>query len=385
MAERDVVAGTPRPFPRGPGATALREQTAIALLRWWWAQPFEYQWVHAYAVSRAWLRADRVVIAGWYVLCAALGITLLVGARPHLAITAALAVAVVACGVAALWWWVDRPWPSERSSLASVAVSEVSAFTLVLAAPSGTAALALISLYVLPGFYVMFLHSPRVLLAHVAWVIALVAGAGTYVCAATDTDTLTAAILIIAQLAVGTAGFVLSQIALTFLRADARNSFTDPLTGLLNRRGLYEAVAYSVTRYPSPVTVSVLMVDVDKFKPLNDLQGHHHGDVVLVDVAHLITARCDSTADALARIGGDEFTAVVHLDAEAATALAHRLCTDIATLHPNSVLTVSVGVHTTSIEQWPPTETAVEEFLTHADTALYAAKRAGGNTVRSYP
>ncbi|WP_286131475.1 MULTISPECIES: hypothetical protein [Actinomycetes] len=39
------MSGTPRPFPRGPGATALREQTVAALLRWWWAQPFEYEWV----------------------------------------------------------------------------------------------------------------------------------------------------------------------------------------------------------------------------------------------------------------------------------------------------------------------------------------------------
>jgi diguanylate cyclase (GGDEF)-like protein len=363
----------------------LREQTAIALLRWWWEQPFEYEWVHVYAVSRAWLRADRVVIAAWYLLCVALGITLLVGTRPHLAITVVTTGAVVACGVAALWWWVDRPWPSERGSLASVAVSEVSALTLVLAAPSGTAALALISLYVLPGFYVMFLHSPRVLLAHAAWVIAVIAGTGTYVCAATDTDTLTAAVLIAAQLAVGTAGFVLSQMALTFLRADARNSLTDPLTGLLNRRGLYEAVAHSITRYPPGGTISVLMVDVDKFKPLNDRQGHHHGDAVLIDVAQLLTARCHSSADALSRIGGDEFAAVMHLDAEAATALAHLLCTDIAHLHPDTVLTVSVGVHTTRIQQWPPTEAAVEGFLAHADTALYAAKRAGGNTVSSSP
>ncbi|WP_030176717.1 MULTISPECIES: GGDEF domain-containing protein [Actinomycetes] len=326
-----------------------------------------------------------MVIAAWYLLCVVLGITLLVGTTPPLAIAGPTTLAVVACGVAALWWWVDRPWPSERGSLASVAISEISALTLMLAAPSGTAALALISLYVLPGFYVMFLHSPRVLLAHVAWVIVVIAGTGTYVLAATDTDALTAATLIAAQLAVGTAGFVLCQIALTFLRTDARNSFTDPLTGLLNRRGLYEAVAHSVTRYPPGITISVLMVDIDKFKPLNDLQGHSHGDAVLTDVAHLLTARCASTADALARIGGDEFVAVVHLDAEAAVALAQLLCGDIAHLHSQTVLTVSVGLHTARIDHWPPTEVAVDEFLAHADTALYAAKRAGGNTVYSHP
>lgn len=372
---------TPRPFSRGPAAAPMREQTATALFRWWLGQPFEYGWVHAYAESHAWLRVDRLLVATAYALFCALGLTLLISQRPGPAVLTPTVTAVAVFAVLAWWWWADFPWPTERASLWSIAIGEMSGVALAAAAPSGTAALALLSLYVLPGFYIMFLHSPRVMLAHHLWVLVVVGSTGGYVLVATDTDPVTAAVLMGVQVFVGTGGLIAGQIAVTFLRADARGSFTDPLTGLLNRRGLYETVSHSATRYRPDDVVSVVMADVDSFKPVNDSLGHREGDEILIGVARVLVATCDGDAHALSRIGGDEFVVITHLDPAAASGLANRVRAAVLTMPARVGLTISLGVHTSPVGSWPPTAAAVDALLERADAALYSSKRAGGNTV----
>ncbi|MGJ0119856.1 diguanylate cyclase domain-containing protein [Williamsia sp. MIQD14] len=375
------MAVVPPPHPPGPGAARIRDKSTGELLRWWWEQPFEYEWVHAFAESRAWLRVDRLLVAVGFALFAVVGIVLIATGRPGTVVNVSTAIAVVVFASSAWWWRSHRPWPGERVSLGFVVVGELAGVALAAAAPSPTAALALMSLYVLPGIYLMFIHSPVILIGHCVWVTAVIAGTGTYALVATDIDTVTAIVVMVTQFAACNGGLIAGQIALTFLRNDARNSFTDPLTGLLNRRGFEEAVSHSTTRVRTGEPVSVLMADIDKFKSINDTNGHSHGDALLVAVAQALSAVCDGHADAIARIGGDEFVAILHVGAEPASALAHRVRAMMADSSRSEPVTMSIGVHTTLPSTWPPPEHEIGEMMARADAVLYSTKRGGGDAV----
>jgi diguanylate cyclase (GGDEF)-like protein len=165
-----------------------------------------------------------------------------------------------------------------------------------------------------------------------------------------------------------------------------RLSFTDPLTGLSNRRIFDQTLDKECARLRrSGATLSLLSIDVDQFKALNDSQGHQRGDEYLVRVAAALVKNARRQIDVAARCGGEEF-AIVLPETGAADALkiAESLRQDILALklpHPASsvipFLTVSVGVATANGEWWPTREA----LAAAADQALYAAKREGRNRV----
>jgi diguanylate cyclase (GGDEF)-like protein len=157
-------------------------------------------------------------------------------------------------------------------------------------------------------------------------------------------------------------------------------SLTDPLTGVRNRRALYDCAQHEIARAGrSGEPVTLLMVDVDHFKKVNDLHGHPVGDKVLREVAAAIlnTAR---GSDVVARFGGEEF-AVLLIQTEQAAATAERLRAAIARLEVRAPegpvkVTVSIGVASASGESID-----FEALIRHADDALYKAKREGRNRV----
>jgi diguanylate cyclase (GGDEF)-like protein len=157
------------------------------------------------------------------------------------------------------------------------------------------------------------------------------------------------------------------------LRAQAR---TDSLTGMLNRRAYYERLAEELARGErTKVPVSVVMLDIDYFKPINDDYGHAEGDRVLQAVSTTLraTVRADET---VARYGGEEF-ALIAAGAESAEAvgLAERARAAVAEVAVKGrSLSASAGVAT-----WPGDGDNSDRLLEAADAALYAAKRAGRN------
>ena len=159
-----------------------------------------------------------------------------------------------------------------------------------------------------------------------------------------------------------------------------RDSVTDPLTGLINRRGLERVLVQSSGRRRSgDEPVSVVLLDVDDFKLVNDRLGHAVGDEVLRRLGTLIrrTVRPD---DVCARLGGEEFVVVL---AGCDLAGAHRVADDLrraiagtddwARLDPLLQVTVSVGV--APLGAGP----GASEMLAPADRAMYVAKDAGKN------
>lgn len=153
----------------------------------------------------------------------------------------------------------------------------------------------------------------------------------------------------------------------------------DALTGVGNRRafvGKLNEIIAKYARTPSPS--SLVLLDVDHFKRVNDMHGHRAGDEILRRVSHRIQSRIRLT-DNLYRIGGEEFVVIIEGDGLATAArLAEELRERIEAneLVPGISVTVSIGV--AEIRDHESHET----WLHRADEALYAAKRSGRNAVR---
>lgn len=152
-------------------------------------------------------------------------------------------------------------------------------------------------------------------------------------------------------------------------------SITDPLTSLHNRRGLQAAVD---RLRAAGAPFSVIALDIDHFKQVNDTYGHTVGDEVIRGVAQLMRD-CSRPSDVLCRNGGEEFLMLLPAaGAQEAANVAERLCKRLATnrLHGTAGITLSAGV-----AQWPSAGAEVEAVFQAADQALYAAKQQGRNRV----
>jgi diguanylate cyclase (GGDEF)-like protein len=158
---------------------------------------------------------------------------------------------------------------------------------------------------------------------------------------------------------------------------------TDSLTGLMNRQGFDECLARELDRSRrAGRPVALVIADVDRFKEINDRFGHAAGDVALRIVADG-ARRITRSADTLARIGGDEFAAILpETDAEEAFHFAERLRTEIlASQRPGEAgFTLSLGIAEAERDGLTP------DVLTGgADRALYEAKKLGRNQTVAGP
>ncbi|MGA9525442.1 MAG: diguanylate cyclase [Myxococcaceae bacterium] len=164
-------------------------------------------------------------------------------------------------------------------------------------------------------------------------------------------------------------------------------SITDPLTGTANRRHLFARLDLEVERalrYDTPL--SVVMVDIDHFKNLNDEQGHRIGDDVLRRVSELL-ASDTRKVDLLARYGGEEFMLVLpQADRKMALEVAEKLRRAVeeapipeGRMQPLGRITISIGVATL-----PEDARTLEHLIDCADAALYASKRGGRNLTTAF-
>lgn len=164
-----------------------------------------------------------------------------------------------------------------------------------------------------------------------------------------------------------------------------RLSVTDGLTGLLNHRRFQERLLEMfdlVNRHPAPF--SLLMIDIDHFKKVNDTFGHPAGDAVIKKVSSILT-KLVRKVDVVARYGGEEFVVLlVKTDSALAFKMAERIRKAIKS-NPASwkgekiTTTVSIG-----ISGQPEDATRREDFVAYADRALYASKQGGRNRTTLY-
>jgi diguanylate cyclase (GGDEF)-like protein len=158
----------------------------------------------------------------------------------------------------------------------------------------------------------------------------------------------------------------------------------DPLTGFFNHRYLHERLAEEVVRaVRTRRPLSVVMLDLDDFKLVNDSFGHLYGDRVLVHVAELIRTTLRAS-DVTARYGGDEFAVVMpETDAEEAAVVARRVLDALRrtpfTAEGRGPVPVGASI---GIATHPDDGRSATELIAAADWRLYAAKDAGGSLVR---
>ncbi len=159
----------------------------------------------------------------------------------------------------------------------------------------------------------------------------------------------------------------------------------DQLTGLLNRRSFFELLEAKLAELEQTNTVSALLfIDLDRFKPVNDIYGHHAGDFVLRTVANRLKV-CTRQSDLMARLGGDEF--VVWLDnaksESIALLVANRISSSIAepTLFENRQIEISSSI---GLSMAPMHAKGADELVSRADQAMYLAKKSRENRVVVY-
>lgn len=149
------------------------------------------------------------------------------------------------------------------------------------------------------------------------------------------------------------------------LQESIRLAESDGLTGIFNRGAYERRLKSAVDRSHRQIQpLSLLLLDIDNFKQVNDTHGHQNGDELLKRTADSISAAIRDDVDIACRIGGDEFAAIIFADLKIACRIANKI---VKMMNK----TVSIGVSTLSMED------GQEAFVARADKALYRAKKYG--------
>jgi diguanylate cyclase (GGDEF)-like protein len=154
-----------------------------------------------------------------------------------------------------------------------------------------------------------------------------------------------------------------------------RLASSDLLTGLANRAALHDAMATAMARARRDGhRLAALMIDLDRFKPINDRYGHMVGDLVLKEVAHRLR-QCLRGGELQARYGGDEFVIVIEENGDPAHALAvaRRIVQSLSLPMAIDKMTLGIGA-SVGIAFFPDDAGSGDELLRKADSALYRAK-----------
>ncbi|ATL71409.1 GGDEF domain-containing protein [Nocardia terpenica] len=363
-----------------------------SLYRTWWRDRVDYRWLVETLQSHSALRGFKLMLGAG-------GIVMLM-----IAVLAAVAQGDVSgplgwqggieAAVAGAWtlrWWL-LPWPREIESLVWIALFDLDTTANDLLAHDRVIAVLGIVLLMAMGGYVTVFHGPRVLALHVGWSMLAAVVLGVVIATGYLPNTgrepeatgqwyrdvaLALAIVLVMLVVVGVIlPFV--QLCHWIVRVDA---LSDPLTKLLNRRGLDSYVAAHVGRCGRR-SAYVATVDLDRFKTVNDTFGHPFGDEALVHTAQRLRQVADIEA-LVARTGGEEFVVVGYLT-EDPIAVGERLRRAVETMPGLPVtITASVGVAVSDASQSNTeyTEATFQRLLHRSDSAMYRAKRLGGNTV----
>ena len=345
----------------------------------WWRQPDHYDWLSDYLAARGLkLFVRYLLVAILATLAAATLLMLISPSGPQTPTRRAVAVVViVSLAAMALVWLLS--WPTRvQSQMFSIMGALGIAVTCVIESDPRTGMLGCAAFGGLAG-YVAFFHSARHLVVTLGTALGTAAVCAARIAVAGDASMAVAKLLVLSAgiLAVPVCG----QMLVHWLSVDALKSSTDPLTGLRNRRGFYRSASKLVAAEKRALCLSVLMVDLDNFKRINDTYGHATGDRMLVAVADSLR-RIGGGGTVVARVGGEEFLVAETIGTEEALLTAEAMRLAIAAT-PWSV-TASLGV--SSIRLTSGNENLhrqiIERLVEAADAAMYEAKRAGGDQVR---
>ncbi len=350
-------------------------------VREWWVQADHYRWLSGYLGYRNVRKFTGRMMATVVALLGAVPVlTLWTPAGPQTLVPRVISVLVIICCAVMAVMWLMR-WPSRRQSVLFVLIANACIAATCLGYSSAGMSLMSCTAFAALAGYVAFFHTSRYLM------LVLATAAAISIVCAVEVAFESGALVAVAKLliiAVGVLAVPFSVHVLIHLLGDeALKSHTDPLTGLRNRRGFYRSareLIYMSDLAAAPY-LSLIMLDLDSFKQVNNTRGHATGDRILVAVADKLRHATRGRA-VVARVGGEEFLiAEMTLPGEA-PALAERLRQEIAAIPWGT--SASIGVASTSRVENHGLETRalLDLLVDAADAAMYEAKRAGGNQTR---
>ena len=351
----------------------------MSRLKSWWGQPDQFDWVTAFLRQRGLIRSAQVILAIVSTSAAWVPLSVLATQRGPIAVSVVIGVLTVVFALGSTWFWLTH-WPTRRQSQIAAVSGMLATGCWSVAQPNAAFAALACTALVVTGGYIALFHSPRLLLLNGLVTVVTATIAVKRLADETDFATAAAAFWLIwfPNFSVPLIVWGVSQAMGTYVERAEQ----DPLTGLLNRRAFTEAVPVRLIDHDAAHThLAVMMLDLDEFKRINDTRGHSAGDRLLQVVAGLL--RDHSPADAIiCRAGGEEFLVALTCTLDDVAPLAARLCGAVAR-HPSGI-TASIG---TASAELHPLCTAdgghlIDELIARADSAMYAAKRLGGNQAR---
>lgn len=357
-----------------------------ATLREWMDEQHDYEWIKHHRSSRSILPLFRILLGAMSIIFGLTALLKLVGpdAPPTPIGKYLAAIVVIACFVLAGFWFT-RPFPGRVGLIAFAVFADIGLTGAVLMVSDRESATFGCTAFVVSGAFATLFVSAKWVLAHVVWAagISIIVFALAFAEEDADYTTLAARALVLFAAAVLVPIF--SHLTWRTLYRDARDSDRDPLTGLFNRRGLDTAVIDLFDHARNKGwSLAFFVVDIDKFKLVNDVHGHSVGDQVIGRTANRLSTHLGLRA-VIGRVGGEEYLAVISGPHQKVTDLINGIISAISD-HPDSVpTTVSVGavVMTSESKAWTGGSSAISVACNAADAMMYQAKAAGGNSLRT--
>jgi diguanylate cyclase (GGDEF)-like protein len=350
----------------------------LGLIGVWWRQSDHYDQLTAHLVSRQMATLTRVVIA---VIAASLSLT--VGATIWSTLgprnTPQLVCAVLGCigaAIAASVWAIR--WPSRELAIRLTVLSNASIALAALSQSGPVAAVLACTTFATMASYIALFHTAPLMLYN--FLIAALVGAYEFVRLCSRYGIVAGIcgyeILLILNMAVP----IGVQAVVYVLRTDAIRSERDQLTGLLNRVAFRRRAKVLFEKLHDEFSHFVItVIDLDRFKQVNDLHGHSTGDAALVSVARALRDTADGDATTIiGRAGGEEFVIAAGWHPNEVGTRAQQICDAIARLPFRITASVgTAGAHLDSRVHEP--DALITALTVAADDAMYVAKRRGGN------
>ena len=280
--------------------------------------------------------------------------------------------------------WLSETMPMRGANTAFVLYADLGLTAALATFQNPVMALQGTALFAVIGGYVAHFLRIQAMVCHVVFSTAVIVTIGAR---ALLDDTLPGStalygIMVSLLAANGTVGLIAiySAESKRALRLQIESANTDPLTGVLNRRGFRYIAKTAARQTTRPFTIVV--VDIDNYKAINDRHGHAVGDDVLERLAAVLVDAVGNTG-VVGRLGGDEFAIAGSLDRVSANGLANRIRAAQIGLPCEPRITVSVGAVVYEGKHRPATDGALVDLaLKTADRALFEAKNAGRDTYR---
>jgi diguanylate cyclase (GGDEF)-like protein len=346
----------------------------------WWRQPDHFDWFTTYLHQRQLAAMTRSVLVAVSLSLAWIPLAMCFSSSPPIGpVHLALAIGSGVGGVtAASLWLIGFPTRNQSIGFALLSSASIAMAALAQSDPS-TAMVACTAFATISGYIALF-HTSLMMTANL--VVVLAVSATPAFALAESGGVVRALCAYSVVLVVNIAVPYGIQIIVHTLGVDVLRADRDHLTGLYVRRAFNQRTRRLVSGQRESSYLVVAMIDLDRFKQLNDTRGHSEGDRVLAAVGHALRAYAQPGA-VVGRAGGEEFLVADVFADPRPELFGQRLCDAIAAL-PFSI-TASVGTASVRcsemLDERDP-ESSLTALIGAADAAMYVAKHNGGNQIR---